>query len=208
MVDKSRLVANGSGASRLAKRSAAHTWKVVAMIVFMIIVGRAAHAQDAFAGVRCNADIPKTIVGKVLENERVVVTESKHRDIQLKNTGGTEISNTLFLSGWAMCGKDYQLLQDNGDVIRDALPFVHSISNPAFLGTCEIAGRKMSEEILAVLNIPVPAAAGRHYAPNDTTLVPAISAWRIDKTRAQFVKISVGQLRCPRSGIWTEDGGP
>lgn len=208
MVDRSRLMENESGACRLAKQSAAHRWKVVAMIVSMIVIGRAAHAQDAFEGVRCNADIPKAIVGKVLENGRVVVTESKHRDIQLKAKGGSPISDTLFLSGWTMCGKEYQLLNDNGDVIRDALHFVHSRRNPGFIGTCETAGRKMSEEILAVLNIPVPAVAGQHYASDDTTLVPAISAWRIDKTRAQFVKISVEQLRCPRSGIWTEDGGP
>ena len=35
----------------------------------------------------------------------------------------------------------------------------------------------------------------------------ALSAWKIDEKNAKFVKASGEGLRCPRSGIYTVDGG-
>ncbi len=100
------------------------------------------------------------------------------------------------------------MLIDQHNVIRDVLPFVHSRKQPAFAGTCKIDGQEIPDEIIAVLDISVPLKAGQHYAPNDTTLVPAISAWRIDETRALFVKFPLAGLLCPRNSIFTKDGGP
>ncbi len=37
--------------------------------------------------------------------------------------------------------------------------------------------------------------------------LPALSAWRIDQQHAKFIKISTDGLLCPRSGIYTVDGG-
>ena len=37
--------------------------------------------------------------------------------------------------------------------------------------------------------------------------LPALSAWKIDQQHAKFVKIPTDGLLCPRSGIYTVDGG-
>ena len=37
--------------------------------------------------------------------------------------------------------------------------------------------------------------------------LPATSAWTIDQKHAKFVKISTDGLLCPRSGIYSVDGG-
>lgn len=100
------------------------------------------------------------------------------------------------------------MLVDRNGVILDVIRFSHSRRQPAFVGTCESDGRMSSEMILAVLDIPNPATGGAHYAPGDTTLVPAVTAWRIDETRRGFGAVKADKLRCPRNGIYTIDGGP
>ena len=199
---------NSRHTRRFARRKTLNTLKTITVVISLIISAQAAYAQDAFDAVQCGADIPKATIGKVLPSGRVVVIESKHRVIGLKNEGGTEISDTLFLSGWTLCNSEYEFLIDQHDVIRDALLFMHSMKQPAFVGTCRDAGREMQGTIIAELDIPVPLTAGQHYTTEDNTLVPAISAWRIDETRQQFVKLPVEHLRCPRNGIFTSDGGP
>jgi len=37
--------------------------------------------------------------------------------------------------------------------------------------------------------------------------LPALSVWKIDLKAAKFVKASTDGLRCPRSAIYTVDGG-
>jgi hypothetical protein len=37
--------------------------------------------------------------------------------------------------------------------------------------------------------------------------LPAVNGWKIDQQHAKFVKIPVDGLLCPRSGIYTVDGG-
>jgi hypothetical protein len=37
--------------------------------------------------------------------------------------------------------------------------------------------------------------------------LPAVTAWKIDQQHARFVKLSSEGLLCPRSGIYTIDGG-
>ena len=168
----------------------------------------APQAQDAFASVRCTEDIPKALIGKTVPKGPTSVTEGKHRDIGLKNEGAMIISDILFSGGWTMCGREYELLLDKGLVIRDALLFVHSRSLPGFIGTCENDGRKLADAVyVATLKVLVPVESGHHYDPTDTTLVPAVSAWRIDETRARFVKVAVDRLLCPLNGIFTVDGG-
>jgi hypothetical protein len=182
--------------------------KTIVFLALLMFVGRAVFAQNAFDAVRCGMEIQKSIIGKAQPNERIIVTESRYRDIGLKNEGGMEISKTLFLSGWTICGSEYQMLMDQHHVIRDVISFLHSRKQPAFGGICKIDGREISDVVIAVLNIQTPLNAGQHYALNDSTLVPAIKAWKIDKNRAKFIKLSAELLRCPRNGIFTEDGGP
>ena len=68
-----------------------------------------------------------------MPNERVVVIEERHKDLGLKDLGGTEISDRLFLISWRICGEEYALLEDQG-VVRDVLKFPkHSKDSPNLL---------------------------------------------------------------------------
>jgi hypothetical protein len=78
------------------------------------------------------------------------------------------------------------------------LPFpAHSKRSPAFAGICQVKGRDLSDVIVAILD----------GAPT-TEYLPVQVAWTIDQRQAKFVKASVEGLVCPRSGIYSVDGGP
>jgi hypothetical protein len=78
------------------------------ILFLLIIVCGKAWARDEFEGIKCGADIPKSLVGKRDSNERVVVLEGRQRVLGLKDLGGTEISDRLFLVSWQICGSDWQ----------------------------------------------------------------------------------------------------
>ena len=165
-------------------------------------------ASEAFTSVRCSDDVAMALVGKTIPKGMVAEIERRYRDIGLRNEGGSEISKTLFLGGWTMCGMEYAVLTDQHDVIQDAIPFSRSRAQPGFFGACEGPGQVTLELVLAALDIPNPPGAMSHYAPSDKTLEAVILAWRVDGTRRRFVKLLERPLRCPRNGIFTADGGP
>jgi len=168
-----------------------------------------ARAQNAFASVRCNGDIPKALIGKRSASGPVSVLERKHHDIGLKDEGATQISDTLTYMGWTICGHEYAILEDAHDRIRDAILFpLHTRRAPGFLGTCKRAGRPERDAILAVLANDRPIQGNRHYSPSDSATLPVSTAWKVDERHARFVVVPVGQLACPRSSIFTIDGGP
>jgi len=179
------------------------------MVLFLlIIVCGKAWARDQFEGVRCGADIPKSLIGKHDSNERVVVLEERHKDLGLKDLGGIEISDRLFLASWQICGSEYELLVNTkSGLVRDVLPFPpHSATSPQFIGTCQADGREISEAVVAVLN------NGTGYNARDAklakTMLKATAAWKIDETKEKFAKQSTENLGCPLGGIVTLDGGP
>jgi hypothetical protein len=57
-----------------------------------------------------------------MSNERVVAIEDRHKDLGLKDLGGTEISDRLFLITWRICGEEYALLEDKS-IVRDVIKF-------------------------------------------------------------------------------------
>ena len=178
----------------------------ILLAVLMLICGKAL-AADGFDGVRCVGDIPKALIGKHMVNERVAVLEARHRNLLLKDLGATEITDQIDAISWSICGKEYMLLEDQHDVVRDVLPFPsHSRTAPAFTGTCEIDGRATAETIVAILDNSAGYIKG--YDLQDRTLFRAVSAWKIDTKRVKFVKIGATGMRCPRTGIDTADGGP
>jgi hypothetical protein len=70
--------------------------------------------------------------GRTLPNEKVNVLEERHKDLGLKDLGGTEISDRLFLISWRICGQEYVLLEEQ-NVVRDVLKFPnHSKASPQF----------------------------------------------------------------------------
>lgn len=164
--------------------------------------------EDEFSAVRCGADVANAMIGHAVRDGSVSDIERAHRDIALHDAGGFEVNDALFLGGWSICGAEYQVLPAKR--IADVLAFpAHSRRQPGFVGACKGASNAKSDAtIVAVLDNPSPRAASAHYAADDTTTLAARSAWRIDEARARFVKLPAAGLRCPRSQIFTVDGGP
>ena len=169
-----------------------------------------AQAHDEFDAVRCGGDIPKALIGHVMIDERVVVTEAKHKDIALVDEGADIINDNLQMVSWKICGGDYNMLVDHKNVIRDVLAFpAHSRATPEFSGQCSIGGKLMADTVYAVLDNKAgfDPNTEHHYAPGDQTLMPALFAWRVDEKHDKFVSVPVKGMMCPRSGLFTLDGG-
>jgi hypothetical protein len=165
-------------------------------LILLLSCGSGVCASDGFSAIRCGSDIPKALVGRTIPNERVVVIEERHKDLGLKDLGGTEISERLFLISWLICGDEYVLLEEN-NVVRDVLKFPrHSKDAPQFIGACQLNGSDLPGTVIAVLK-----------NEKDTKNLPATVAWKIDEERMKFISLPTEGLQCPRSGIITADGG-
>jgi hypothetical protein len=152
---------------------------------------------DEFKNVKCGGDIPKAMIGQRSVNEPVVKIEARYRALGLKHLGADEISDKLSSINWLICGTEFITLEDNKDIVRDAMPFPpHSKKTPAFSSYCELNGKKLPDIFVGILNAEV---AGDQ--------LPVISAWKIDIKNAKFIKASTEGLRCPRSAAYTVDGG-
>src|SRR5580692_5479634 len=87
---------------------------------FSVLVCGQGWAEDEFDTIKCDANIPKAMVGKPSSNERVVVIEARHSNLGLKDLGGIEISDRLFLISWRICGSEYAVLLNTGKhLVRD-----------------------------------------------------------------------------------------
>jgi hypothetical protein len=155
--------------------------------------------SDGFSAIRCGADdVAKALIGEKMSNERVVDLEKRHEDLGLKDLGATEISKRLSCISWLICGSEFMLLQDKS-IVRDVLKVpAHSKKSLEFIGTCDINGKETRAIVVAILDAETENGARR---------LPAKIAWKIDEKKAKFVSLSTGELRCPRSGITTLDGG-
>ncbi|HWY15230.1 MAG TPA: hypothetical protein VNX86_08875 [Rhizomicrobium sp.] len=185
-----------------------HLFKLLALL--LLLCG-AAQAQDGFESVRCGSDIPRALAGKRMSDEPVVKIEGRHIALGLIDLGGDEISDRLNSTSWSICGNEYMLLSDTRGIIHDVLAIPsHSRTSPEFAGgICQANGRQVAGTIVAVLDNRAAGSGGNfsHYSPQDRTLLPAISAWKIDEKLAKFVALSSHGLSCPRGGIITADGG-
>jgi len=173
--------------------------KEIAAILMLILplcwVSRV-YAADGFESVRCGSDVRKAMVGRKTSNERVVVLEARHKDLQLKDLGAEEISDRLNLIFWRICGEEYAVLED-GDFVRDVLKFPkHSKDSPQFVGSCQSNGNDLPGFAIGVLRNEEGAA-----------MLPAAKVWKIDEKQKKFVEFQADGLRCSRNGIITEDGG-
>jgi hypothetical protein len=166
------------------------------MLVLPLFCGTSICDADGFDSVRCGSDVPKALFGRTMPNERVIVIEERHKDLGLKDLGGTEISDRLFLMSWRICGEEYVLLEDQG-VVRDVLKFPkHSKDSPQFIGSCQLNGHDVPGTAIGVLK-----------NEDGVEILPAVIAWKIDDKQMKFVKLQTEGLRCSRDGIITSDGG-
>jgi hypothetical protein len=170
------------------------------LAIFMLVVplfcGSSTCDADGFDSVRCGGDVRKALLGRTMSNEKIIVIEERHKDLGLKDLGGTEISERLFVVSWRICGEEYVLLEDK-DVVRDVLKFPkHSKDSPQFIGSCQSNGHDVPGTAIGVLK----NEAG-------VKILPAVIAWKIDDKQMKFVKLQTEGLRCSRDGIITADGG-
>lgn len=181
--------------------------KTLTILFVVMMAGLNASALDQFEGIRCGADIPKALLGKRDSNERVAALEQRHKDLSLKNLGGTELSDSLFLASWQICGSEYELLVNTKtSLIRDVLPFpAHSKTAPMFIGTCQENGKEFPGTVVAVLN------NSNGFNPRDEkaakTLLKATAGWKIDAVKEKFARQETENIACPMDGIVTQDGG-
>ncbi len=151
---------------------------------------------DGFDSVRCGSDVREALLGRTMSNQRVSVLEARHKDLGLKDLGGTEISDRLFLISWKICGEEYVLLEEK-DVLRDVLKFAkHSKESPQFIGSCQLNGHDFPGTVIGVLK-----------NEDGAQILPVVIAWKIDDKQVKFVKLQTEGLRCSRDGIITADGG-
>ena len=169
---------------------------ILSVIAFLFFAD-VSRASDGFETVRCGSDIAKALIGRTMSNERVAVIEQRHKPLGLKDLGGSEISDSLFLVSWKICGDEFALLEEK-DVVRDVLKFPpHSKDSPEFIGSCRSNGKEMDDAIIAVLE----NRAGAEDLPGKV-------AWKIDEVGKKFIELSAEGLLCPRDGVITTDGGP
>jgi hypothetical protein len=160
------------------------------------LCGQASFA-DEFEGVKCGTDIPKALIGKRSSNGPVAALEKKYSALGLKDLGGDEISDGLSSVNMLICGAEYIELIDRRGTVRDVLPLPpHSKNSPAFSGMCRLNGKDRPDIIIAVLDGAATA-----------DLLPAKTAWKIDRKQAKFVPVSGEGMLCPRSGVYTVDDG-
>jgi len=171
--------------------------KRACMLAFVSLAWAQIAIADEFQKVRCGSDIPKAMIGQHSSNGPVVATERKYRALGLKDVGADEISDRLSSVNWQICGAEFIELIDRGGIVRDVLPFpAHSKTSPGFSGFCQLNGRELPDIFVAVLD-----------GTSATDVLPAQVAWKIDQQKAKFVKVSTEGLVCPRSGIYSVDGG-
>ena len=166
------------------------------MLVVPLLCSGTVCDADGFDSVRCGSDVRKDLIGRKMSNETIVVLEERHKDLGLKDLGASEISDHLNVISWRICGEEYVLLEDK-DTVRDVLKFPkHSKESPAFIGSCQLNGQNVPGTVIGVLK-----------NENDTKILPAVSAWKIDEKQMKFVELKPEGLRCSRDGIITADGG-
>src|SRR2546421_8137547 len=97
-------------------------WGILVLVLPLVCI-RSVCDADGFDSVRCGSDVRKALLGRKMSNERIVVLQERHKDLGLKDLGGTEISDRIFLISWRICGEEYVLLEDQKNVVRDVLKF-------------------------------------------------------------------------------------
>ena len=126
----------------------------------------------------------------------VVVHGIPRKDLVLKDLGGDEITDDLFLSTWSICGSDYMLTLTRG-VVSDVLKMpAHAGTEKEFDGDCTKDKTPVPGVIVGIL-VDQPGSDA----------LPAKTAWKLDEKTGEFTSISPDGLTCARHDILFPDGG-
>jgi len=168
------------------------------VVLLSMVACTQAWAADEFDGLKCGGDIPKAMIGKQSPDERVEVTERRHGNLGLKDIGGYEISDRLFLVSWRICGSEYaELVHTQKKLVLDVLPVpAHSLRSPKSL-MCQVDGNKLKGAVIAIL---VNSQGQKPKGYFDEIMLPARVAWKIDETHGRFAPMPTKGLSCAFSG--------
>lgn len=165
------------------------------MPLVLLAFAPACWAEDGFGSVTCGGDIPKALVGKKLSNEPDSAVENRHKNLALKDLGGDEITDDLFLSTWTICGSDYMLTLKRG-VVSDVLNMpAHAGAEKEFDGDCTKGNAPVSGVIVGIL-----------VDRSGSDALSAKTAWRLDEKTGKFMSIPADGLTCARHDILFPDG--
>ena len=165
------------------------------LLLVLLAFAPACWAEDGFGSVTCAGDIPKALVGKKLSNESDGVVESRHKNLALKDLGGDEITDDIFLSTWTICGNDYMLTLKHG-VVSDVLKMpAHAGAEKEFDGDCRKGNAPVSGVIVGIL-VDRPGSDA----------LSAKTAWKLDDKTGKFTSIPADGLTCARHDILFPDG--
>jgi hypothetical protein len=93
---------------------------------------------------------------------------NSRRCLGLKRLGADEISDNLTSINWLICGTEYIVLVDRGNIIADAMPWpAHSKQSPAFSGICRRGGKELPDIVVAILDGAHRRLAAGHYRMED-----------------------------------------
>ena len=157
-------------------------------------------ASDEFDGIKCGDNILQLLVGKHSSNQRVALLEKQHSNLSLKDLGGIEISDHLFLGSWRICGSEYaELLNTRKNLVLDVLQIpAHSLRLPlSFVEKCQVGGKDVPDAVIAVLD---NSQEMKPISYSAQIILPAKIAWKIDERQERFVTLPVEQLSCAVSG--------
>lgn len=154
----------------------------------MLLSANGVAAEKSFDGVTCKSDIPSALIGRQMPNERVVLTEPRHKDIGLKHLGAYGMENEgdpWTLITWEICGRDYIVLERRGvvkDVLAAPLP---KESLRSQIVSCVADGA--SKDGTAVAFVSVDKQPLRERVQN---------VWLIDEKKIKFSKIEGEEIMC------------
>jgi hypothetical protein len=177
-----------------------HRYLLMLIAFFSFFVCLQVRAADEFDAVRCGADIPKAMVGKHSSDGPVVVSEARHPNLSLKDLGGIEISNRLFLISWRICDREYaELLNTKKDLVRDVLPVPkHSLYSPlSFAEPCQVDGKNIPDAVISILDNPGGQRPKGYF---ESIMLPVKVAWKIDERKERFVPMPRRGLTCALGG--------
>jgi hypothetical protein len=151
--------------------------------VLLILSGLSALAatssEKSFAGLRCDADIAKALIGRQMENVPVQEIEKKYQRLHLQDMGAEEITNQWSLITWKICDRFFMLLE-KGDQVTDVieLPRIKDKEIPVLLA-CKVARRELQYVLPVIKNNKI------------------LTAWQVDLNAQKINPLATANLSCP-----------